>query len=346
MSVRQRPDGYWIVDFRDSNGKKRTRSFGKGKAGKRKAEDFDLEIQYKKSKGEALPHSRAEGVYIDELCQEWIDEKKAQGRKLGWLTDWAHIFNTYFLEPLSKGPAHTITQADVLAVIGAHFSTCAQSTRNRYIGYIKSTFEYGVQQGHLQNNPLARWKPGREARRKSRLTWADFLRLCCHAEEHVPHLAWALDVAWNIPARPGKKDLFSLRFDTHVKFDRGGIEVFHTKVGKWAFIQCSPAFMRAVHAKQLTHRSGHLIEYRGKPVTRMDTALSTAAEKIKLGYEVCFYDVRHLWITTMLDRGLEPSVIAYLAGTSVEMIHKNYYEPHAVERSRAVDLLPSIREPE
>lgn len=54
------------------------------------------------------------------------------------------------------------------------------------------------------------------------------------------------------------------------------------------------------------------------------------------------YDVRHLWITTMLDAGIEPSAIAYMAGTSVEMIHANYYEPHAAERGRAVTLLPKL----
>lgn len=58
------------------------------------------------------------------------------------------------------------------------------------------------------------------------------------------------------------------------------------------------------------------------------------------------YDVRHLWITTALYKGLEPSVIAYMAGTSVEMIHRNYYEPHGVERARAAVIMPRLREPE
>jgi integrase len=56
------------------------------------------------------------------------------------------------------------------------------------------------------------------------------------------------------------------------------------------------------------------------------------------------YDIRHLWITTMLDKGIEPSVIASLAGTSVEMILDNYYEPHAVERNRVAEVLPAIIE--
>lgn len=47
-----------------------------------------------------------------------------------------------------------------------------------------------------------------------------------------------------------------------------------------------------------------------------------AAERAGLEYAVCPYDIRHLWITTMLDKQVEISAIAHLAGTSVRMIIK------------------------
>ena len=346
MSVNQ-VRGYWTVYYRDEHGKSRTRTFGKGRKGKKRAEAFDLEVKYKKAHGEALPMSRAEGVYLDELCQLWVNEKKAQGRAIRWLKEWADTFNKNFLDPLTRTPAHGITQAQVLAIISAHYAGASQATRNRYIGYLKSILQYGVDQGHLQANPLAKWKKGKEPRRKSPLTLDDLGKIKKHA---APHLAWALDVAWAIPARPGPSDLFALKFDTHVKWDRGGVEVYHSKVGRWAFVECPEWFMRALYAKQHEHqRSGRLIEFRGKPVQRIDTALDSAAEKAGVKYEeggdkrrVCLYDVRHLWITTALDKGVEPSAIAYLAGTSVEMIHKNYYEPHAAARGKAARVMPYL----
>lgn len=339
MSVRQRKDGYWIVDFRDEQGRKRTRSFGKGRESKQKAVEFDLEVKLNKTRGEPLPQTRAAGIYLDELAQHWIDEKKAQGRKSQWLADWAKIFNKYFLPTLCERPAHSLTQPEILAVVSTHFGERSQTTRNRYIGYIKSIFQYGVEQNHLQANPLARWKKGKEPRRRSQLTLQDFRALCRHAP---PHLAWMLKVAWHVPARPGGSDLFALTFLRNVYYERGGIEFFHSKVSKWAFIQCSAEFMDEVKAKEGQHASGHLIEYRGKPILRADTSVKTAARKAGLSFDVCLYDVRHLWITTMLDRGLEPSAIAYMAGTSIEMIHANYYEPHAAEKKRALKLLPKI----
>jgi len=155
-----------------------------------------------------------------------------------------------------------------------------------------------------------------------------------------------LEVAWNIPCRPGPSDLFALRFDTHFQPDRGGIEVHHTKVGKWAFIALETTFIRALAIREKQHKSGYLIEFNGKPLQRLDTSLATAAKRAELPYQPCLYDVRHLWITTALDKGLEPSVIAYMAGTSVEIIHSNYYEPHAVERARAASIMPKLHQME
>lgn len=338
MGVRKRKDGYYVVSYRDENGRGRTRSFGRGREAARKAKEFDLDVQLKKSRGEPLPVSRAEGMYLDELTQLWINEKKAQGRAVNWLRDWSLTFNRDILPRLCNRPTHLVTQADVMALALECWSHCAQSTRNRYIGYLKATMQYGVDHEHLQKNPLAKWKKGKEQRHESALTLADLRRLKAAATEH---LAWALECAWHIPARPGR-DLFSLTFARHVDFDRGGVHIYHGKVGKWAWIVCPEQFMRALHLRQHMHKSGHLIEYKGEQVLRLDKALGTAAARTKLPYPVRMYDVRHLWITTMLDQGVTVSAIAEAAGTSPEMIVKNYYEGHGAEKQRMAASLPRL----
>lgn len=337
MSARQ-VRGYWSVSYRDERGKSRTRTFGKGREGKKKAEAFGLEVQYKKARGEPLPMSRAEGMYLDELCQLWIDEKKAQGRVVEWLKTWVDIFNKTFMPPLTSGPAHTITQAQVMTVVSANYANASQATRNRYIGYIKSILEYGVVHGHLQKNPLAAWKKGKERRRESLLTLDDLKKL---QSMSPPHLSWTIECAWNIPCRPGPSDLFALRFGKHVDYGKGGVNVYHTKVGRWAWIPCTQAFMRKLWEHEQVHASGYVVEYRERKVGDVGKALSAAAERAKLPYALCMYDIRHLWITTMLDQGVEPSTIADMAGTSVKMIVQNYYEPRGA-KDRAAALLPPL----
>lgn len=58
-------------------------------------------------------------------------------------------------------------------------------------------------------------------------------------------------------------------------------------------------------------------------VADIGTAFSNAADRAGLKFAVCLYDIRHLWITTMLDTQVEVSAIAHLAGISPRMIIKN-----------------------
>ncbi|WP_027721219.1 tyrosine-type recombinase/integrase [Maridesulfovibrio zosterae] len=341
MSVRQRKDGYWLVDFRDELGKMRCRSFGKGSKGRKLATEFDLEIKFKKSKGEQLPIHRTGGIYLDELCQIWINEKKVQGRKTGWLKDWASVFNKTFAPELTNVPCNMLTQADIMKVLAKHYVDSAQSTRNRYIGYLRAILQYGQDHEHIKKNPLALWQKGKEQSRQSMLTLKDLRKIQKYAPDH---LAWAIDAAWNIPVRPGKMDFFSLRYDTNVDFSKGTIKVYHTKVNKWATVHCSKDFLRKLYIARLTNISGHIVEYKGKPVTHMKSSLENASgpKGANLPYPVCLYDIRHLWITTMINHGVEFSTIAYLAGTSVRMIHQNYYEPHSADRMNAAEKLPQL----
>jgi hypothetical protein len=115
----------------------------------------------------------------------------------------------------------------------------------------------------------------RQLQHRSPLTLEALDRIIANAPEH---LAWAIQVAWNIPCRPGQY-LYSLTFSENVKWKQGGVEVFHRKVQKWAFVRCSDEFMHALEERRHQHKSDHLIEYEGHPVSDIGTALSNAAKR-------------------------------------------------------------------
>jgi integrase len=187
-------------------------------------------------------------------------------------------------------------------------------------------------------NPLSEFEMGKEQRHKSPLTLEALDLIIANAAEH---LAWAIQVAWHIPCRPGQY-LYSLTFSQNMRWRRGGLRVFHSKVEKWVFVRCSDEFMKAMEERRRLHKSGHLTEYQDNPVADIATAFSNAAKRAGLKYAVCPYDIRHLWITTMLDKKVEISAIAHLAGTSPRMIIKNYDEPHSSETEKAAALLPKL----
>ncbi|MHC1700776.1 MAG: tyrosine-type recombinase/integrase [Humidesulfovibrio sp.] len=336
MAVCQRKDGRWQVTYRDGE-HVRSKPFPPGREGKRQAKAFAADIAKRKALREDLEDAQLQTVYLQDLVQAWVETKKVNGLKQ-WVRDWVSVFNAVFLPALGTTPAHLLTQKNILDVVNAHYGNHAQATRNRYIGYLKTAFNIGISDKSLLSSPLAKLKGGKETRHHSPLTLEDLDRIIANAPKH---LVWAIQVAWNIPCRPGL-DLFSLTFSENVKWQRGGVEVFHRKVEKWALVRCSPEFMQELEQRRHLHKSGHLIEYEGRPVKDIGTAFSNAAVRAGLEYDVCPYDIRHLWITTMLDKRVELSAIAHLAGTSPRMIIKNYYEPHSEETAKAAELLPKL----
>jgi integrase len=294
-------------------------------------------IAKRKALREELVDAQPQVVYLQDLMQSWVTAKKANGLKQ-WVRDWVSVFNAVFLPALGRTPVHLLTQGAILDVVNEHYGQKAQATRNRYIGYLKTALNIGVDRKIITVNPLSGLKRGKEPKHESALTLEDLDLIIGKARKH---LAWAIRVAWNLPCRPGL-DLFSLTFSENVKWQRGGLHVFHRKVEKWVFVRCSDEFMQALMERRRQHKSDYLIEYKGRPVADIGTAFSNAAKRAGLEYAVCPYDIRHLWITTMLDKQVEISAIAHLAGTSVRMIIKNYYEPHSSETEKAAALLPKL----
>lgn len=336
MAVCQRKDGRWQVTYRDGE-HVRSKAFPPGREGKRQAKAFSGEITTRKARREELVDAQPQVIYLQDLVQSWVIAKKANGLKQ-WVRDWVSVFNAVFLPALGRTPVHLLAQDAILDVINKHYALKAQATRNRYIGYLKTALNIGVDRKIIPVNPLSGFKRGKEPKHESALTLEDLDLIIARARKH---LAWAIRVAWNIPCRPGL-DLFSLTFSGNVNWKRGGVRVYHHKVEKWVFIRCSDEFMQALMERRRQHKSDYLIEYKGRPVADIGTALSNAAKRAGLKYAVCPYDIRHLWITTMLDKQVEISAIAHLAGTSVRMIIKNYYEPHSSETEKAAALLPKL----
>lgn len=336
MAVCQRKDGRWQVTYRDGE-HVRSKAFPPGREGKRQAKAFSGEITKRKALREELVDAQPQVVYLQDLVQSWVIAKKANGLKQ-WVRDWVSVFNSVFLPALGRTPVHLLTQDAILDVVNKHYKHKAQATRNRYIGYLNTALNIGVKRKIIQVSPLSEFVKGEEPKHESSLTLEDLDLIIANAPTH---LAWAIQVAWNIPCRPGL-DLFSLTFSRNVKWQRGGVRVYHRKVRKWVFVRCSDEFMQALEERRHLHKSGHLIEYQGNPVADIGTAFSNAAKRAGLKFAVCPYDIRHLWITTMLDKQVEISAIAHLAGTSVRMIIKNYYEPHSSETEKAARLLPKL----
>jgi integrase len=93
-------------------------------------------------------------------------------------------------------------------------------------------------------------------------------------------------------------------------------------------------------AQSQVPQSGYVIEYQGGPITHVKNSLSTAAEKAGVKIKR-MYDIRHLWITTMVNAKEKLESIASIAGTSTRIIHSNYYDK-TDEHAALVKSIPDV----
>lgn len=340
MSVHKRfNNGTYYVSFRDDTGKQRTKSFGKGDIGKREAEAFDYEIKSRKLRGLEVKAPN-NGVYMDDLCQMYINTKKAEGKGgNGWLKDFASILNNHILPGLPMKPVNKLTQQDILRFMMEKYASNSPTTRNRYLSYLKVIFNFGIQQGITDLNPLEKWNKAKEKPRQSTLTFRQLKKIKKNAAKH---LQWALDVAFHLGVRTGESELLALRWE-HVDWELNEIRVFAPKTNTYRTIPISEIFMRELNRKMLESKSGYIVEYRGRHIKSLQKSFRTACEKAGIDKSVTSCDVRHLFATTLLNKSGDLASVSNMMGhASTKMTADQYYHVLKSEKARTVKLLPNL----
>ncbi|WP_243313868.1 tyrosine-type recombinase/integrase [Fundidesulfovibrio agrisoli] len=334
--IRQKGNS-WFVRWRE-NGAQKQKHFGIGPDAKLKAELYESEIKLAKKRGEDLAQKRhRQGLFFNELGQLYVDNLRATGRSENHIKNMVTLLNNVFVPLMPDRPVAELTFEHLLTFAG-EFSGRAQSTRNRYMDYINAIFNFGVAHKLITENPMANWKKTREAKRDVQLTVEDLGRIIQQAD---PHLAWALEVSFNLGVRTGESELLALQW-RQVDFDRSEIKVYAPKTKTWRIIPINPEFLERLRAKNAASVSSSIVEYKGKPVKSLRRSFRGACDKARIDYPVRFYDVRHLFCSTMLSKGAGLPAVSELMGHGNIKITNSYVHTQQIEKTRAVGLLPNI----
>ena len=335
------PKGGWFISYRlPGSRKKIAEYFGHGHESKRQAEIRLAEVQLAKAKG-GRPRN-ASGLYLDELAQSYLQDAKMRGVGERWRTEFAALLNNDILPALCVRPVDMLEYKDVLAMVGpgGAWEDKTSPTVNRYLGYLRAVLKYGIAKGLTTRTPLATWTKTPERKKVIHLDVDGFRRIVAAAD---PHLAWALEVEWNLGTRPGVTELFALRWED-VAFDIPAVRVRGSKTdGSNRLIPISDDFKARLLIVRQEAQSDYIVEYKGKPVRQLRRSLTTACRRAGINYEVCLYDVRHLFATVLLNEGADLAAVSALLGHSnVATTQKHYYQLMKGEKARAVSLLPSV----
>lgn len=336
--------GGWYISYRIPGSRKAIREyFGKTADGKRQANVRLAEIALMKAKGETLRDTST--LYLDQLAQHYFHDAKVRGVSERWRLEFAHLLNKEILPALCSRPVDQLSYPDLLALTrpGGPWADKSTPTVNRYLGYLRSVFRFGLAQELTTKNPLSAWRKTPERKKDVHLTVEDLRRVITVAE---PHLAWALEVEWNLGTRPGVSELFRIRW-ADVDFEAQTIHVRGTKTeSSDRTIPITPDFRARLLIMKQEAKSEYLVEYKGRPINQIFRSLNTACRRAGIVYHVRPYDVRHLFASVLLTGGSDLASVAALLGHSeISTTQKHYYHLLKGEKERTIANLPSIAAP-
>lgn len=317
MSVHLDDRGRWIVMYRE--GGKQHKKIFKDEQAARLYDD-----QRRQSPG--LPPKPTLG----QLLPAFQNHLRLNGRGERYIEDMKRIIEKYNLDhiPLNKFDfARDFEQ----------FSGMTSITRNRYLSYVKVFFNWCCNEGHLQVNPLSKWKKTAEPPRRLSITVEDLKKIVAVAS---PHLKWAIEVAYHVGCRPGETELCQLKW-SDIDFDRNEVNVYASKTKSYRKVPCDQVFIDKLRSH--VRDSLFVVSYKGRAMKCFQRSWRTACTKAKLESTPVFYEVRHLFATELLRNGADLAAVSKILGHKrISMTADVYYEYLEAEKRRAISKLPAL----
>lgn len=346
MSIHMRKNnGTYYVAYRNAEGKQTTKTFGKGREGRRAAQKFDKQVKDHKpvvpSSQEAVAEevALAGKIYLDQLAQMYINSRKVEGTSIRTLNEIRSFLKRHLIPVFAQRPVEEIKYDEIVTIVAKAYENRSPVTRGRYLSYLKTVFKFGVEHDLIEKNPLRQWHKPREKPRDTKLTVDDLQKIKAAAE---PHLAWAIEVAWNLGVRTGPSELLALTWDD-INWADKTVNVFATKTNTRRTVPLSDEFLARLQEKKASAHCDRIVEYNGRPVKQISRAMRTACRRAGITYPVVLYDVRHLFATSLLNEGGDLSAVSKLMGhSSIQMTANNYYHLLGDEKRRTIARLPRL----
>ena len=346
MSVHQRDDGRWIVVFKSVDGKRKERSFGRGPEAEISAKSFDASM---KSRAIGPVVQQPLGPVLRQAVEAYLEHLQAQAKSESHMRNVQYMATSLLYKHFGPSmPLDLITYSDGIVPFINHMRSIpsgrtgavrSQASINRYCCFLRTIFNFAVANGLMSHNPMTQWHKTKEPPRQFQITLEDVARIMEHADAHV---RWAIEVCFNLGVRSGDSELLSLRW-IDVDWERKQVRVFGRKTQTLRVIPVKDAFLERLREMRAISRTEFLIEFRGKPVRRIQKAFRMACRRAGIEHSVRMYDLRHMFATYMLSNGADLAAVSKLLGhSSITMTANVYYQYLEGEKERAVTLLPDL----
>ena len=221
-----------------------------------------------------------------------------------------------------------------------------QNTIQRRISVVRAIINWAVEQGLIQENPVAGYRCKRGADEKLPPPSPAETRALIDAAP--PHLMRAITLSYYFGVRVGESELLQLKwadFDP----DRRRFRVWSAQKNKnqpWRDIDVVDSLygmlLRWYEADQAAGLT-HLVTYRGKPIKSIKTAWKTCKEKAGITRRIRPYDLRHAFATEAIANEADLKAVADLMGhATTSMIHRHYQHVVDKQKRKVVESVPDV----
>ena len=346
MSVHQTKDQRWYAKYWE-DGKYHKKYFGRGKAAKTQAEDYDLKVKRIKKRnlkvGVVEPEYAA--LHVDELARMYLNDKRNNGWREKSVYNFKAFMNAYVIPCLGEKKCTEVTMADMLKLKDFIVKTSKREPRinphsiNRYIYSTRTVFNWGVDHKLIPFNPWKDYKsPKERSPVPSLLTVEELKKVMAHAPEHC---RWALDVEYNTGCRPGETELLKLKF-SDVNWETNEITIRGTKTGERK-VNLKPEFMERLRKAYEKADGDYIITYKGRPIKRLQKSFETALKKAGVKKRVRLYDLRHMYGTFMAKNKADLFALQKLMGhADIETTRKYLHHADGLKEDAVYNCLPGL----
>ncbi len=214
----------------------------------------------------------------------------------------------------------------------------SNATFNRYRALLSKTYNIGIANKLLKENPIHALKQMKEQNFKIRfLTKAEENNLLNVTDKYFPYLSDLIICALQTGMRRG--EIFNLKW-SNIDFEFNYIELLETKSGKSRKIPLSDKL------KDILNKQQHISEYvfinkeTKAPYTDIKHSFQTALNKAHIE-NFRFHDLRHTVATRLIEKGIDVVVVKEILGHSDIQTTMRY--AHAVPKRKieAISVLNS-----
>jgi len=335
MSVHQLPDGRWLCRYPKGKDPSRPTTnkkyFGRSSDDKRQAAEFNDSLALGQGKAITTP------VFAD-LAIEYMEAKRASLTSSSYAATMVKLEKT-ICPIIGNDQAHQLTPSKLDKYVSVRSKTVKNTTIHRELSDIRAILLWSVKRKLIASNPMAGFDmPKRDDADIVPPTEEEFERILTCA---VPHIKRAMLITRNCGLRPGKEELLCLpwtSFDsssrtlTVVSAKKGGIPLrivpLNEKIYNYMSEWCEE-----------DGGEGYIINYNGGKVLRINKGWTSAKKRAKVTRRLPIYSLRHMFVTTLLERGADIKSVSELAGSTPEIIMRWYQYVSTDLKRKTIELL-------